>query len=155
FARLFGCRVISLTSSVAKFDRLRALGAEHVLNYATTPDWGQAVRELTGGEGVDRVVETFGPDTIEQSMRASALHGQIILLITRSPAKAAIEISGAAWGASMTTIRRLFVGSRASFEAMNAAIAASRLRPVIDRVFSFEEAREAFHHFMQGKLFGK
>jgi hypothetical protein len=81
---------------------------------------------------VDRVVETFGPDTIEQSMRASALHGHIILLITRSPTKAAIEISGGAWASSLTTIRRVFVGSRASFEAMNRAIDAARLRPVID-----------------------
>jgi len=55
----------------------------------------------------------------------------------------------------MTTIRRVFVGSRASFEAMNRAIAASRLRPVMDRIFTFEEAREAFHYFMQGQLFGK
>jgi len=155
FAKLFGCRVISVTSSDAKFEKLRALGAEHVVNYATTPEWGQAVRELTGGEGVDRVIETFGPDTIEQSMRASALHGQIVLLITRSPTKAAIEISGGAWASSMTTIRRLFVGSRASFEAMNAAITASRLRPVIDRVFTFEQARDAFHYFMRGKVFGK
>src|SRR5262245_10022355 len=155
FAKLFGCRVISLTSSDAKFEKLRALGADHVLNYAVTPEWGQAVRDLTGGEGVDRVVETFGPDTIEQSMRASALHGQIVLLITRSPGKSAIEISGGAWASSMTTIRRVFVGSRASFEAMNRAIAASELRPVIDRVFAFEEAREAFHYFMQGQLFGK
>src|SRR5262249_48200836 len=130
-------------------------GADHVLNYATTPEWGQAVRELTGGEGVDRVVETFGPETIEQSMRASALHGQIVLLITRSPHKAGIEISGGAWASSLTTIRRIFVGSRASFETMNRAIAAARLRPVIDRVFDFQEATAAFQYFMQGKVFGK
>jgi NADPH:quinone reductase-like Zn-dependent oxidoreductase len=155
FAKLFGCRVVSLTSSDGKFERLRALGAEHVLNYATTPEWGQMVRELTGGEGVDRVVETFGPDTIEQSMRASALHGQIVLLITRSPTRPAIEIPGMAWASSLTTIRRVFVGSRASFEAMNRAIVAARMRPIIDRVFAFEEAREAYRYFMQGKLFGK
>ena len=133
FAKLFGCRVISLTSSEAKFDKLRALGADHVLNYAATPEWGEAVRALTGGEGVDRVIETFGPDTIEQSMRASALHGHIVLLITRSPTRPGIEISGGAWASSLTTIRRVFVGSRASFEAMNRAIVAARLRPVIDR----------------------
>lgn len=155
FAKLFGCRVISLTSSDAKFDKLRALGADQVLNYVTTPEWGNAVRDLTGGEGVDRVVETFGPETIEQSMRASALHGQIILLITRSPNKASLEISGGAWASSLTTVRRIFVGSRASFEAMNRAIAAARLRPVIDRVFDFEDAPAAFRYFMQGKVFGK
>jgi NADPH:quinone reductase-like Zn-dependent oxidoreductase len=155
FAKLFGCRVISLTSSEAKFDKLRALGADHVLNYAATPEWGEAVRALTGGEGVDRVIETFGPDTIEQSMRASALHGHIVLLVTRSPTRSGIEISGGAWASSLTTIRRVFVGSRTSFEAMNRAIVAARLRPVIDRLLAFEEAREAYHYFMQGKVFGK
>jgi NADPH:quinone reductase-like Zn-dependent oxidoreductase len=155
FAKLFGCRVISLTSSDAKFDQPRALGADHVLNYATTPGWGQAVRALTGGEGVDRVIETFGPETIEQSMRASALHGQVVLLITRGAKKASIEIAGGTWASSLTTIRRVFVGSRASFEAMNRAIATARLRPIIDAVFGFEEASAAFHYFMQGKVFGK
>ena len=155
FAKLFGCRVISLTSSDLKFDKLRALGADHVLNYATTPEWGQAVRDLTGGEGVDRVIETFGPETIEQSMRAAALHGQIVLLITRSAKKASIEIAGGTWASSLTTIRRIFVGSRASFEAMNRAIATARLRPVIDCAFGFEEAPAAFHYFMQGKVVGK
>src|SRR5262245_27098832 len=86
------------TSSDGKFEKLCALGVDHVLNYVTVREWGQAVRELTGGDGVDRVVETFGPDTIEQSMRASALHGQIVLLITRSVRKAVIEISGAVGG---------------------------------------------------------
>jgi len=104
---------------------------------------------------VDRVVETFGPDTIEQSMRASALHGQIVLLITRSPGKAVIDISGEGRASSLATIRYVFVGRRASFEAMNGAITVSRLRPVIDRVFAFEEAGDAFHYFMQGQLFGK
>ena len=89
---------------------------------------------------MDRVVETFGPDTIEQSMRASALHGQIVLLITRSPGKAVIDISGEGRASSLATIRYVFVGRRASFEAMNGAITVSRLRPVIDRVFAFEEA---------------
>ena len=126
-----------------------------MLNYATTPDWGQAVRELTGGQGVDRIVETFGPETIEQSMRASALHGHIVLLITRSANKAGIEISGGTWASSLTTISRIFVGSRASFEAMNRAIATAQLRPVIDRVFGFDEAPEAYRYFMQGKVFGK
>src|SRR5262249_29678780 len=116
-------------------------------------EWGQAVLDVKGAECVDRVVETYGLDPIEQSMRAAALHGQIVLLITRSPTKAAIEISGGAWASSLTTIRRVFVGSRASFEAMNRAIAASPLRPVIDRIFPFEQAREAFDYFMQGNLF--
>ena len=118
-------------------------------------DWGAVVRELTGGEGVDRVVETIGPATLEQSLIASARYGQIMLLITRSDGKPRIEIAGDAYARSLATIRRLFVGSRADFEAMNRAIAAHRLRPVIDRVFAFEEAHAAYAHVMRGDLFGK
>jgi NADPH:quinone reductase-like Zn-dependent oxidoreductase len=154
-AKAMGCLVIAATSNDEKLDRLRALGADAAINYAKNPEWGQAVRDLRGGRGVDLVVETIGPDTIEQSMRVIALHGQIMLLIARGTRKPGIEISPQAYAATMATIRRVFVGSRASFEAMNRAIAVARLRPVIDRVFPFSQAREALRYFMEGKLFGK
>jgi NADPH:quinone reductase-like Zn-dependent oxidoreductase len=155
FARMFGCRVIVTTSDDAKVDKLRALGADHVINYRTTPEWGAAVRDFTGGRGADLIVETMGPDTIEQSMRAVSLHGQVMLLISRSAQRASIEISSQAYSTTMATIRRVFVGNRASFEAMNRAIAAHQLRPVIDRVFPFEQAREALAYAKAGKQFGK
>ncbi|MEV0412827.1 NAD(P)-dependent alcohol dehydrogenase [Streptomyces sp. NPDC050448] len=155
FAKLLGCRVVSTTSSADKADRLKALGADEVVDYRRNPDWGQAVRELTGGIGADLVVETGGPETIEQSVRASALYGQIALLITASAGKAGIEISHAAYASSLATIRRVFVGSRTQFEDMNRAVAAHGLRPVIDRVHPFEEARTAYREYATASPFGK
>lgn len=154
FAKLLGCRVVSTTSSEEKADRLKALGSDAVVNYASTPEWGSAVRELTDG-GADLVVETGGPDTIEQSVRASSLYGQIALLITASAAKSGIEISHAAYASSLATIRRVFVGSRTQFESMNRAVAAHGLHPVIDRVLPFEEAREAYRGYAEDAPFGK
>lgn len=155
FAKLLGCRVVSTTSSAAKADRLKALGADEVVDYRQDPDWGRAVRDLTDGLGADLVVETGGPETIEQSVRASALYGQIALLITGSAAKAGIEISHAAYASSLATIRRVFVGSRTQFEDMNRAVAAHGLRPVIDRVHPFEEARTAYREYATASPFGK
>jgi NADPH:quinone reductase-like Zn-dependent oxidoreductase len=155
FAKMLGAEVIATTSGEARADRLKALGADHVVNYAENPEWGLAVRELTGGRGADLVVETIGPDTIEQSMRAAALYGQIVLLTTGYPRRNVIEISSAAYAASLATIRRVFVGSRAHFESMNRALELHGTRPVVDRVLGFEEVREAFRYYESGAAFGK
>ncbi|MFB6521254.1 zinc-binding dehydrogenase [Streptomyces sp. NPDC056401] len=120
----------------------------------STPVWGATVGVLTAG-GADLVVETGGPDTIEQSVRASSLYGQIALLITASAAKSGIEISHAAYASSLATIRRVFVGSRTQFESMNRAVEAHGLHPVIDRVLPFEEAREAYRGYAEDAPFGK
>jgi NADPH:quinone reductase-like Zn-dependent oxidoreductase len=120
-----------------------------------TPSGGQAVRELTGGRGADLVVETSGPATIEQSMRASALYGQIVLLITANGHKSSIEISHDAYKSSLVTIRRIFVGNRADLEAMNRAVSVHQMRPVIDRVFEFAETHDAFRYYLTGDAFGK
>lgn len=101
------------------------------------------------------MVETGGPDTIEQSMRASSLYGRIALLITASAAKSGMEISHAAYAAGLATIRRVFVGSRTRFESMNRAVTTHGLRPVIDRVLPFEEAHEAYRGYAEDAPFGK
>ncbi|MFF2125422.1 NAD(P)-dependent alcohol dehydrogenase [Streptomyces olivochromogenes] len=155
FAKTLGAEVIATTSGAAKADRLKALGADHVVNYSENPEWGTAVRELTGGRGADLVVETNGPDTIEQSMRAAALYGQIVLLTTGNPRRPGIEISNAVYAASLATIRRVFVGSRAHFESMNRALTLHGTRPVVDRVFGFDEVHEAFRRYESGVAFGK
>jgi NADPH:quinone reductase-like Zn-dependent oxidoreductase len=155
FAKAMGARVIVTTSSQAKVEALQKLGADVVIDYGANPEWGKAVRDASGGRGVDLVVETMGPDTIEQSMRAVGLHGQIMLLIARGAHKADIQISAQAYSATMATIRRVFVGNRDSFEAMNRAITQHRIRPVIDRVFPSSAVHEAFAYFMRGKSFGK
>jgi len=152
FAKLAGCRVVATTSRDSKAAKLRELGADYVINHSTNPRWGEEVRELGGA---DLVVETVGLETIEQSIVAATLHGQIILLITKNPRKRALEISGDVYSRSLATIRRVFVGSRACLESMNQAVATNRLRPVIDRVFPFTQAREAYQYFLQGDVFGK
>ncbi|MFF0035197.1 NAD(P)-dependent alcohol dehydrogenase [Streptomyces mirabilis] len=155
FAKTLGAEVIATTSGATKADRLKALGADHVVNYSENPEWGTAVRELTGGRGADLVVETNGPDTIEQSMRAAALYGQIMLLTTGNPRRPGIEISNAVYASSLATIRRVFVGSRAHFESMNRALTLHGTRPVIDRAFGFDEVHAAFRHYESGVAFGK
>ncbi|KAF5997573.1 NAD(P)-dependent alcohol dehydrogenase [Streptomyces sp. WAC00263] len=155
FAKTLGAEVIATTSGATKADRVKALGADHVVNYSENPEWGTAVRELTGGRGADLVVETNGPDTIEQSMRAAALYGQIVLLTTGNPRRPGIEISNAVYAASLATIRRVFVGSRAHFESMNRALTLHGTRPVVDRTFGFDEVHEAFRYYESGVAFGK
>ncbi|MFE9805834.1 NAD(P)-dependent alcohol dehydrogenase [Streptomyces sp. NPDC005548] len=155
FAKMLGAEVVATTSSAEKADRLKALGADHVVNYAENPEWGLEVRELTGGRGADLVVETNGPETIEQSVRAAALYAEIVLLITGGPGRSGIEISNAAYAGSLATIRRVFVGSRAHFESMNRALRLHGARPVVDRVFGFGEVREAYRYYASGAAFGK
>ncbi|WP_327090095.1 NAD(P)-dependent alcohol dehydrogenase [Nonomuraea sp. NBC_01738] len=155
FAKLLGLKVIVTTSRAANAERLIALGADHVVDYAVDPDWSGRVRELTGGRGADLVVETVGPATIDRSVRASALYGQVVVLITRSATSDELTISSEAYASSLATIRREFVGNRDQLEEMTAAVAAHGLRPVIDRVFPFERARDAYRYYRGGSAFGK
>jgi len=153
FAKLMGCRVAAVTSRAEKADRLRALGADLVIATADTPEWGMKLREQTGG--IDLVVETGGPATFTQSLIASTLYGRIVLLTMQDQKGRSVEIPGAVYQRSLATISRVFVGSRNGLEAMLAAVATHRLKPVIDRIFPFAEAREAYRHFQQGDVFGK
>lgn len=153
FAKLAGCRVAAVTSRDEKADRLRALGADLVIAATETPEWGMKLREATGG--IDLVVETGGPATFAQSLIASTLYGRIVLLTVQDQKGKSVEIPSAVYQRSLATISRVFVGSRNGLEAMLAAVAAHRLKPIIDRVFPFAEAREAYRHFQQGDVFGK
>src|SRR6516165_2056454 len=151
-ARLFGARVIASTSSEAKAERLRTLGADAVVNYRTTPDWHSAVRQLTGGRGVDQVIEVSG-STLEQSIRATRLAGLINFVGRRGGGS--MTLDGVMLYSSVATVRVVFAGSRGQFEAMNRAIAVAGMRPVIDRVFSFDEVPSAFRYFETAQPFGK
>ncbi len=154
FARLLGARVIATTSSREKAERLKVLGASDVVNYRETPDWDREVRALTGDRGVDLVVEIGGPGTLAKSLRALAVGGHISLIgSSLSPADTPLDpllLGGR--GMSMASIS---VGSRADFEAMNRAIAMARLRPIIDQVFPFAAALDAYRHFEGRGHFGK
>jgi NADPH:quinone reductase-like Zn-dependent oxidoreductase len=151
FAKLFGARVIATTSSDTKAERLKSLGADDVVNYKTTPEWHLVVRQLTGGRGVDRVVEVGG-GTLEKSIQATAVEGQIGF-VGRLDNASTIDIN--ILFSSIATLRVVAAGSRAHFVAMNRAIAEHRLRPVIDRVFPFTDVLEAFRYYETGGAFGK
>src|SRR5262249_8201267 len=153
-AKLFGARVIATTSDPAKAERLRALGADAVINYRETPQWHQAVLEATDGRGVDHVVEVGGAGTLEQSLKAVTIEGRVSLVgwLTR---KDAPTINMAAISATVVRMHRIAVGSRAQFRAMNRAIGLHHLTPVIDRVFPLSDAVAAFRYYEAGKYFGK
>ncbi|RVD58642.1 NAD(P)-dependent alcohol dehydrogenase [Mesorhizobium sp. M2D.F.Ca.ET.185.01.1.1] len=153
FAKLMGCRVAAVTSRAKKAERLRALGADLVVAADETREWGMELRAATGS--IDLVVETGGPVTFAQSLIASALYGRIVLLTVQDKNGKSVEIPGAIYQRSLVTIGRLFVGSRSGLEAMLAAVATHRLKPVIDKVFPFAEAREAYRYFDRGDVFGK
>ncbi len=152
FARLAGARVIATSSHDAKLDRARALGVSDGINYKTTPDWGDVVRKLTDGIGVDHVVEVGGAGTLPQSLRAVRTGGTISLIGVLSGAGQVNPMPILMKG---VRVQGIFVGSRVMFEEMNRAIALHKLRPVVDRVFPFEEAVEALRYMESGAHFGK
>jgi NADPH:quinone reductase-like Zn-dependent oxidoreductase len=152
-ALLCGARVIATSKSDEKRERLRGLGASETVNYAATPEWGDRVLELTGGAGVDHVVEVGGPGTTDESIRATRPGGTVSLVGVLTGLGARIDPHPIALkGLRVHGIR---VGSRTMFEELNRAIAANELRPVIDRVFPFEQAREALRHLRQAGHVGK
>jgi NADPH:quinone reductase-like Zn-dependent oxidoreductase len=153
FARMAGSRVIITSSSDEKLDRARKLGACDTINYKTHPEWDRRVRELTGGEGVDHVVEVGGAGTLSKSLRAAKIGGHVSMIGVLSGGSGDIALFPVLM--KNLRIQGIYVGSRAMFEAMNRAIAQSQLRPVIDRVFAFEQAADALRHMESGSHFGK
>ncbi|WP_327144054.1 zinc-dependent alcohol dehydrogenase family protein [Nocardia sp. NBC_01327] len=152
-AKMLGARVISITSSPDKAERLRKLGADEVIDRRVTPDWEHAVNDLTGGDGVEHVVEAVGKVTLPKSLAAAGYNANVTL-IGAYPAPAGQQ-QGDPLGGKYLTLRRIAVGSRADFEGMNRAIAEHRMRPVIDRIFPFDQAVEAYRYFNEGDPFGK
>ena len=150
-ARLMGARVIVTSSSNEKLARAKALGAAHGVNYKATPEWDKAVVELTGG-GVDHVVEVGGPGTLARSLRAIRVGGKITLIGVLA---GAAEINPMLIFSRRANVQGISVGSTQMFEAMNRAIAASGLKPVIDKVFAFGEAPAAYRHLQSAQHFGK
>jgi NADPH:quinone reductase-like Zn-dependent oxidoreductase len=152
FARMFGARVIATSSSAAKAERLKKMGAEAVIDYRATPDWDKETMKLTGGRGADITVEVGGAGTLPRSFLATRLGGRIVVIGL---------LSGTAEVDPMPILRRnlrvqgLYVGNRQMFEAMNRAIEAADLKPVIDTVFPFAQARDAYRHLKSQNHFGK
>jgi NADPH:quinone reductase-like Zn-dependent oxidoreductase len=152
FARLCGARVIATSSSNAKLERVKQLGASDGINYKETPAWDEKVRELTGGQGVDHVVEVGGAGTFNQSLK-SVRSGGTISLIGVLAGKGDVNLMPVLMKA--VRVQGIFVGSRAMFEAMNRAIALHEVRPIVDRVFDFKDIQAALKHMESAAHFGK
>ena len=152
FARLLGARVLITSSSDDKLRRALDMGAADGINYKTTADWDRRVRELTGGVGVDHVVELGGAGTLGRSLKAVRTGGHISLIGVLTGGG---EVNPMPILMKNVRVQGIYVGSRQMFEEMNRAIALHSLRPVIDRVFPFEQAREALHHMESASHFGK
>jgi NADPH:quinone reductase-like Zn-dependent oxidoreductase len=147
-----GARVIATSSSDGKLAQAKALGASDGVNYRQHPEWQNEVRDLTSGRGVDHVVEVGGPGTLLRSIEA-ARQGGCIHLIGGVSGGGMIDPTVAMRRGVL--MRGIYVGSRQMFEAMNQAIALHRITPVIDRVFDFEDAKDAYRHLQAQGHVGK
>lgn len=150
-AKAAGATVIATSSSDEKLERVKALGADHVINYRTTPEWGAEAARLAGG-GVDKVVEVGGAGTLKQSIAAVGFAGEIALIgvLTREgdTNPHGLMFKGA-------SIRGIFVGSKGMAERLNAFIDQHGIEPVVDKVFPIEKARDAYAYQSSAGLFGK
>ncbi|MDP1554239.1 MAG: NAD(P)-dependent alcohol dehydrogenase [Hyphomonas sp.] len=153
FAKATGARVIATSSSEAKMEKLRTLGADHVINYKETPDWGKKAFELTGGRGVDEVVEIGGPGTMAQSINACRPGGHISLIGVLTGVSG--EVPTAALFSRNITLSGITVGSRRHQEDMVDALDATGIRPVIDSRFPLDQIAAAFAHQASQQHFGK
>lgn len=153
FARLAGARVIATSRSNGKLEQALSLGATDGINSTAEPDWDRKAWELTGKTGVDLVVEVGGAGTLPRSLRAVRMGGRISLIGVLTGATGEVNPLPAVMKG--VRVQGILVGSREMFERMNRAIALHRLRPVIDRLFPFAEAREALRYMESGQHFGK
>jgi NADPH:quinone reductase-like Zn-dependent oxidoreductase len=152
-AKRMGAIVVATSSSDEKLERLRALGADHVVNYREVGDWGATAREFSGGLGVDHVVEIGGPGTLPKSIEAVRVGGHIALIGVLTGREGLIPTMQLM--RKQARVQGLVVGSRRDQQNYVAALDASDLRPVIDRIFGFEQLPDAFRHQSSGGHFGK
>ncbi len=154
FAKLLGCTVFGTSSSDEKLAKATALGLDHACNYRTTPDWSRWANDLTGG-GIDRIIEVGGAGTFAQSLKAAAPGALIAQIGVLSGGATSDEIPLTAILRKQLRVQGIYVGSRTMFAEMNEAIAAAHLKPVIDQVFPFAEARHAFQAMKSATHTGK
>ncbi|MGB2178635.1 MAG: zinc-dependent alcohol dehydrogenase family protein [Hyphomonas sp.] len=152
-AKAAGCRVISTSSSPEKLEKLKALGADHVINYKENPEWGAEAFKLAGGRGVDEVVEIGGPGTMAQSIAACRPGGHISLIGVLTGVSG--EVPTAALFSRNITLSGITVGSRRMQEDMIDALEANSIKPVIDSTFPLDKIADAFAHQASQKHFGK
>ncbi len=151
-AKLAGARVIVTSSSDHKLERARALGADHVINYRRDESWGESARKLSG-DGVDHVIEVGGAGTLAQSLKATRLGGTVSIIGVLSGHAPDLALTPLFMG--QRRLQGVFVGHRDGFAALCDAIAQAKLHPVVDRVFPFEEAGDAFERLRSSAHIGK
>ncbi len=152
-AKAHGARVILTSSSDEKLERGRALGADETINYKSTPDWDAEVLKLTDGRGVDQIVEVGGSGTMPRSLKAVRQSGKIHLIGVLSEPGKGVDVMPVLQ--KSIYLNGVYVGSRAMFTRLNAALEATRLQPVLDRTFALAEARQALEYMAKGSHFGK
>lgn len=152
-AKAMGATVIATSSSEAKLEKARALGADHTINYKAEPNWGEAVRRWTGGRGVDHVAEVGGPGTLPQSITAVRNGGHISLIGVLTGRGG--EVPTAAMMVKQVRLQGLVVGSRRQQQDFVRGLEATGIEPVIDRSFGLDALAEAFRHEESGAHFGK
>lgn len=152
-AKRAGARVIASSSSNEKLDKLRALGADAVINYRDDPEWGRTARRLTDGRGVDHVLEVGGPATLAQSIAASRVGGHIAVIGVLSGVTSQLPLAQAL--SRQVRLQAMLVGSRRQQQDFVRAIEATDLRPVIDRHFPLDDIVAAFQYQASGQHFGK
>ncbi len=153
FAHAMGIRAIVTSSSDEKLNRAKKLGAAFGINYKTTPDWDKAAMEFTGGVGVDHVVEVGGAATLTRSFGALRIGGKITMIGGLSGG--ATELNPGLIFSRRANVQGISVGSTQMFLAMNRAIEANAIKPIIDKVFAFADAQAAYQHMASGAHFGK
>ncbi len=144
FAKMAGARVIATSSSDAKIDRLRALGADEVINYKADTNWGETARAMTGGRGVDHVVDVGGPNTLQHALNAARVAGHISVIGILSGLEAPLQLVPAL--IKQVRMQGVLVGSRAQQMGMVRAIDQTAIKPVIDKSFPLEEIVAAFQY---------
>lgn len=153
FAKAAGASVIITSSSDQKLARAKALGADYLINYTANPNWAEQVRALTNGIGADLTLDVVGPATITQSIKAVKTGGTVALVGLLSGVNLEFDVLSVIDG--RVTLKGFSVASRDSFEAMNRALAITKIKPVIDRVFPADQIKDALNFLASGQHFGK
>jgi NADPH:quinone reductase-like Zn-dependent oxidoreductase len=155
FAKLLGARVVGTSSNDEKLDRAYGLGLDAGCNYKERPEWSKWVAEVTQGNGADRIIEVGGAGTLGQSLRAASVGGVVAQIGVLSGSATSEPLALTPILHKQLCVQGIYVGSRAMFEQMNVAIAEAKLRPVIDRIFAFDQVQDAFLYMQSASHFGK
>ena len=152
-AKMHGCETIITSSDDDKLEKTKKLGADHVINYKKNPDWDKQVMEITKGKGVDHVIEVGGPHTMPKSVNSVSYGGHVAVIGLLAGKDSDFNPLSLLY--KVVKLQGIYVGSRAMFEDMNTAFTVNEIRPQIDKVFTFDEAKEALKYQEAGKHFGK